>query len=226
MGISQKERLSVAVFVLSDQGDYQGKLWDGQAHLFGRQGGGAGACGVWSFVQDRHLAVSAGKFDYAHAWHNHSCSGGRQVYRALSRQVAGGGNWFIGLCKTVRENWGIGGRTAMNSGNMVLESAFDIVMTILPVLLAVMVFICLIRAIKGPRVADRIVAINMMGTMTMVIIAILSVKMNEGYLVDICIIYAMISFLAVTLLTKVYMGVYAERQKKKEESAHDRTTVD
>jgi multicomponent Na+:H+ antiporter subunit F len=35
--------------------------------------------------------------------------------------------------------------------------------------------------------------------------------MNEGYLVDICIIYAMISFLAVTLLTKVYMGVYAER---------------
>lgn len=103
----------------------------------------------------------------------------------------------------------------MNSGNMVLESAFDIVMTILPVLLAVMVFICLIRAIKGPRVADRIVAINMMGTMTMVIIAILSVKMNEGYLVDICIIYAMISFLAVTLLTKVYMGVYAERQKKR-----------
>ena len=33
----------------------------------------------------------------------------------------------------------------MNSGNMVLESAFDIVMTILPVLLAVMVFICLIQ---------------------------------------------------------------------------------
>lgn len=119
----------------------------------------------------------------------------------------------------------------MNSGNIVLESAFDIVMTILPFLLAVMVFVCLIRAIKGPRVADRIVAINMMGTMTMVIIAILSVKMNEGYLVDICIIYAMISFLAVTLLTKVYMGVYAERQKKKEtekkeEGQYDRTTVD
>ena len=61
----------------------------------------------------------------------------------------------------------------------------------------------------------------------MVIIAILAVKMNEGYLVDICIIYAMISFLAVTLLTKVYMGVYAERQKKKkEEKQHDCTTVD
>ena len=114
----------------------------------------------------------------------------------------------------------------MNSGNVALETAFEIVMTVFPVILALMVFLCLIRAIKGPRIADRIVAINMMGTLTMVIIAILAVKMNEGYLVDICIIYAMISFLAVTLLTKVYMGVYAERQKKKEESAHDRTTVD
>ena len=89
-----------------------------------------------------------------------------------------------------------------------------------------MVFACLIRAIKGPRIADRIVAVNMMGTLTMVIIAILAVKMNEGYLVDICIIYAMISFLAVTLLTKVYMGVYAESKKKKEGKQHDSTTVD
>lgn len=117
----------------------------------------------------------------------------------------------------------------MNSGNIALETAFGIVMTVFPVILAVMVFMCLIRAVKGPRIADRIVAINMMGTMTMVIIAILAVKMNEGYLVDICIIYAMISFLAVTLLTKVYMGVYAERsaeRKKKEEEENDGTTVD
>lgn len=113
----------------------------------------------------------------------------------------------------------------MNSGNIALETAFGIAMTIFPIVLAVMVFMCLIRAVKGPRIADRIVAVNMMGTMTMVIIAILAVKMDEGYLVDICIIYAMISFLAVTLLTKVYMGVYAERKKKKGES-HDSTAVD
>ena len=113
----------------------------------------------------------------------------------------------------------------MNSENVALETAFEIAMTVFPVILALMVFLCLIRAIKGPRIADRIVAINMMGTLTMVIIAILAVKMNEGYLVDICIIYAMISFLAVTLLTKVYMGVYAER-KKNEAEKHDSTTVD
>ena len=46
--------------------------------------------------------------------------------------------------------------------------------------------------------------------------------------VDVCIIYAMISFLAVTLLTKVYMGVYAEKKKKemRQEVRDDSTGVD
>jgi multicomponent Na+:H+ antiporter subunit F len=66
----------------------------------------------------------------------------------------------------------------------------------------------------------------MMGTLTMVIIAILAVKMNEGYLVDICIIYAMISFLAVTLLTKVYMGVYAQSKLEKEDNNGEVTKDD
>jgi len=104
----------------------------------------------------------------------------------------------------------------MQSGDRLLDTISGGVLTVIPIILAVMVLICLIRAIKGPRTADRIVAINMMGTLTMVIIAILAVKMDEGYLVDICLIYAMISFLAVTLLAKVYMGVYAERKKNEE----------
>ena len=46
----------------------------------------------------------------------------------------------------------------------------------------------------------------------MVMIAILALMMQEGYLVDICLIYAMISFLAVVCLTKVYLGVYQEKK--------------
>lgn len=91
-----------------------------------------------------------------------------------------------------------------------LGQAYEILLVGALVFLAVMVVLCLIRAIIGPRIADRIVAVNMMGTMVMVIIAILSLLLKEGYLVDICILYAMISFLAVIILTKVYMGVYVE----------------
>lgn len=89
------------------------------------------------------------------------------------------------------------------------------------ILLAVMLMLCLLRAVLGPRVPDRIVAVNMMGTMVMVMISILAVKMKEGYLVDICLIYAMISFLAVVVITKVYMGVHAENKKKEEEEKAD-----
>ena len=81
------------------------------------------------------------------------------------------------------------------------------------IVLAVMLMLCLLRSVRGPRVADRIVAVNMMGTIVMVMIAILAVKMEEGYLVDICLIYAMVSFLSVIVITKVYMGVYRERKR-------------
>lgn len=97
---------------------------------------------------------------------------------------------------------------------MALMQAYAWVFTVALIVLAVMAVLCLIRAIIGPTIADRLVAVNMMGTMVMVIISILAIRMNEGYLVDICLIYAMISFLAVVVLTKVYTGVYLERRDR------------
>ena len=85
------------------------------------------------------------------------------------------------------------------------------------VLLAVMLIVCLIRAIIGPRIADRLVAVNMITTMVMAIVSILAIVMDEGYLIDICLIYAMISFLAVVVLSKVYTGVYFEQKEKQKE---------
>ena len=100
----------------------------------------------------------------------------------------------------------------MGKGIPGLEGAYHIFFTAVLIFLAVMLVLCLVRAIIGPRVADRLVAVNMM---VMVIIAILALMLEEGYLADICLIYAMISFLAVIVVTKVYMGVY--QQKKEEE---------
>lgn len=97
-----------------------------------------------------------------------------------------------------------------------LASAYRAVFIAALIFLILMVFGCMIRAIKGPRVADRIVAVNMMGTMVMVIIAVLALLLKESGLVDICLIYAMISFLAVIVLTKVYIGIYRERKLKEQ----------
>ena len=89
------------------------------------------------------------------------------------------------------------------------------------IFLAIILFACLIRAIMGPRVADRVIAVNMMGTVVMVMISILALLLKEGYLMDICLIYACISFLAVVVITKVYLGVFAERMIEEEEKHVD-----
>ena len=94
---------------------------------------------------------------------------------------------------------------------------YDIALPILGLILIA----CLVKAIRGPRVADRIIAVNMMGTTVVIIICILAFVMNEGYLVDVAMIYTMLSFLAVVLLTKVYMGIYREKRRKEEEAKKD-----
>lgn len=105
---------------------------------------------------------------------------------------------------------------------MTFASVLDEILTVVLIILAVMILVCLIKAVIGPRVGDRVICVNMMGTMVMVEIAILAIKMKEGYLADICIIYAMISFLAVVVLCKVYTGVYLERKAKmNKEEKHD-----
>ena len=103
-----------------------------------------------------------------------------------------------------------------------MEQVFHIFLIICMIILAICMIACLVRAIIGPRISDRIVAINMIGTMTIIMITIVSLLLHEGYLVDVAMIYAMLSFLAVVVLTKVYMGVYVEKQaeeQKKEKEA-------
>lgn len=83
-------------------------------------------------------------------------------------------------------------------------------------ILGVFLLACLVRAIMGPRIADRLIAINMMGTLIVIIVCILTFIMGESGLVDVAITYVMLSFLAVVLLTKIYMGVYHEKRRREE----------
>lgn len=109
----------------------------------------------------------------------------------------------------------------MKESLAVIEYAQEKILIGVMIILTIMVFLCLYHAIKGPKVPDRIIAINMMGTLVIVIIAILAVLKGQGYIIDICIIYAMISFLSVIVLTKVYMGVYLDEKEKNKEETSD-----
>ncbi len=105
-----------------------------------------------------------------------------------------------------------------------MSNIYSAVYTAALVVIGLLIIACLVRAIRGPRIADRVIAANMIGTLVVITICILSFVMNEGYLIDIAMIYTMLSFLAVVLLTKVYMGVYREKRRQemeKEGQRHD-----
>ena len=96
-----------------------------------------------------------------------------------------------------------------------IQQAYDLLMTAAVVILAVLIILSIIRSILGPGISDRIIAVNMIGTMIIMVTAIFSVWLNENYLADVCLIYAMISFLGVVVLCKVYTGVYLQRKHMK-----------
>jgi len=86
-----------------------------------------------------------------------------------------------------------------------INYAYSILLWISVVFLAVLMCACLVRAVLGPRFTDRIVAISVIYTQTIIMIAILSCLFQDKNLLDVAIVYAMIGFLAVVVLSKCYV---------------------
>jgi multicomponent Na+:H+ antiporter subunit F len=82
------------------------------------------------------------------------------------------------------------------------------------VVLAVLILLTMIRAILGPRFTDRVIAINMINTMVVAIICILSVWQGEDYLVDVALIYALLSFLTVVVLSRLVLLLERKKERK------------
>ena len=95
---------------------------------------------------------------------------------------------------------------------MQTEVIFNTILIISMVILALLILVAIIRSAIGPATSDRIISINMIGTIVMVLIAILTIYMKEDYLADVGLIYAMISFVAVVVLTKVYTGIHLSKR--------------
>ena len=96
-----------------------------------------------------------------------------------------------------------------------MEQAFGALLIGMMMVLGILIIVSIIRSVLGPGISDRIIAVNMIGTIVIMLIALLSVYLDESYLVDVCLIYAMISFLAVVVLCKVYTGVYLQKKQMK-----------
>ncbi len=63
--------------------------------------------------------------------------------------------------------------------------------------------LALARALIGPTVYDRIAAINMFGTKTVLLIAVLAFLSGRTDLLDIALVYALINFIGVVAVLKL-----------------------
>ena len=62
-------------------------------------------------------------------------------------------------------------------------------------LLVVIAFLFVYRAAVGPTTQDRVVAINAIGTTTVVVIALVAGALDQPGFLDIALVYAMLNFL-------------------------------
>lgn len=90
----------------------------------------------------------------------------------------------------------------------------DVLVVLLCVLTAVMMA-CLIRAVKGPRYTDRLVALNMICTVVVLMVCILSYVLGESYLVDVAILYGLLNLLAVAVLSRISVRRHREHRRGK-----------
>ena len=65
----------------------------------------------------------------------------------------------------------------------------------------------LFRAVKGPTVFDRILSVNLLGTKTVVILALIGFIFERPHFMDLALVYALINFIGtVALLRYVEKG--------------------
>jgi multicomponent Na+:H+ antiporter subunit F len=64
----------------------------------------------------------------------------------------------------------------------------------------------LFRVIRGPSPADRIVAVDILGILSVGVLALLGLHHDQGFFMDIALIWALLSFVASLAFAKILEG--------------------
>jgi multicomponent Na+:H+ antiporter subunit F len=75
------------------------------------------------------------------------------------------------------------------------------------VTIAILVAIALglVRAFRGPTLYDRVMAANMIGTLTVLMVAVLGFMTGRPEFLDIALVYVLISFVSTIAVLRVYI---------------------
>jgi len=79
---------------------------------------------------------------------------------------------------------------------LILEQVLDFLYGAGAIMIMLLIFLSMIRALAGPTAADRVVAINIITTYTLVIITLIARIYEQVYFLDIAMVYALMGFIA------------------------------
>ena len=87
--------------------------------------------------------------------------------------------------------------------------------TTVVIAILVVMALALLRALLGPTLYDRILAINMFGTKTVLLIAVMGMIAGRADFMDIALVYALINFISVVAVLRFfeYTGKNGEKQE-------------
>jgi len=75
------------------------------------------------------------------------------------------------------------------------------------------VLLCILRALMGPSLWDRLLGLNLVTTKVLIIIVLFSYLMDLPFLLDLAIIYALIGFIG-TIFTALFLMQRVKEAKK------------
>lgn len=79
----------------------------------------------------------------------------------------------------------------------------------------------LVRALRGPTVYDRVLAVNMFGTKTALLLAVIAFLYGRPDFLDLALAYALINFVGVLAVLEFFQKRSETKARMKEDQSHD-----
>ena len=90
--------------------------------------------------------------------------------------------------------------------------------------LGALILFSLLYAVLGKRFTDKIVAANMIGSLHVNIIVILAILIGTDYILDIGLVFALLSFLMVIVLCRFVLNQVTSRMRGEEDAQEEQRT--
>lgn len=88
-------------------------------------------------------------------------------------------------------------------------------LTVCALAVLVTMALAIVRAIKGPEIYDRVLAANMLGTKTVLLLAVIAMLYERPDFLDLALAYALINFIGILAVLQFVQNRAYRRQSEK-----------